>query len=88
MKKRQQNSMYNHYFKDKRVWISGASSGIGLSLVTRLIESGARVIMSSRNDASLKQIAQNLKMMHLIIILWMSLINLLTVDCWHILTKN
>lgn len=35
-------------FKDKVVWISGASSGIGLELAKRFANLGATCILSSR----------------------------------------
>lgn len=36
------------YFKDKVVWITGASSGIGRAIATALSKQGARLILSGR----------------------------------------
>ena len=40
-----------------RVWIIGASSGIGASLAKTLLESGARVALSARNAQALDEVA-------------------------------
>ncbi|HNI66277.1 MAG TPA: SDR family NAD(P)-dependent oxidoreductase, partial [Pseudomonadales bacterium] len=37
----------------QRIWVIGASSGIGAALSRRLVELGARVAVSSRNGAAL-----------------------------------
>lgn len=44
------------YFKDKVVWVTGASSGIGKSLAFALSDHGAKVIISSRNIEKLKKV--------------------------------
>jgi len=44
------------YFKDKVVWITGASSGIGKALAFALSEHGAKVIISSRNIEKLEDV--------------------------------
>jgi short-subunit dehydrogenase len=44
------------YFKDKRIWITGASSGIGKGLAIALFKAGAKVILSSRNEGKLKKV--------------------------------
>lgn len=41
--------------KDKRIVITGASSGIGLALSKRLIKSGARLVCVSRNVKAMKK---------------------------------
>ncbi|MCB1881775.1 MAG: SDR family NAD(P)-dependent oxidoreductase, partial [Gammaproteobacteria bacterium] len=41
----------------KRVWIVGASSGIGEALVHRLRRSGARLALTARNEAALRELA-------------------------------
>jgi dehydrogenase/reductase SDR family member 7B len=48
-------------FRDKVVWITGASSGIGESLAHRFDELGARLILSSNEPAQLKHVAAGLK---------------------------
>ena len=41
--------------KDQKVWfVTGASKGLGLTLVKRLLEQGQRVVATSRNAADLK----------------------------------
>lgn len=44
------------YFKDKVVWITGASSGIGKALAFALSEHGAKIIISSRNIEKLEDV--------------------------------
>jgi NADP-dependent 3-hydroxy acid dehydrogenase YdfG len=46
-------------FSKKIVWITGASSGIGESLVYNLVAQGATVIASSRNEKKLQQVKKN-----------------------------
>lgn len=46
-------------FKDKIVWIIGASSGIGESLAYEFCNEGAKVILSSRNQTELEKVKQN-----------------------------
>jgi dehydrogenase/reductase SDR family protein 7B len=48
------------YFKDKVVWITGASSGIGEELAKQLAEVGAKVVLSSRNYEQLEKIREYL----------------------------
>jgi len=47
-------------FKDKVVWITGASSGIGEEMSYRFSELGARLILSSRNSDKLDKVNNNL----------------------------
>lgn len=46
-------------FKDKVIWITGASSGIGEALVYEFIKRDARVIMSARRKAELERVQNN-----------------------------
>ena len=44
-------------WRDKRVWVIGASSGIGAALASALLAQGARVALSARSAPGLTQIA-------------------------------
>jgi NAD(P)-dependent dehydrogenase (short-subunit alcohol dehydrogenase family) len=44
-------------WRGRRVWIAGASSGIGASLASRLLRAGAKVCLTARNGAALEEIA-------------------------------
>lgn len=46
-------------WKGQRIWIVGASSGIGASLARRLINEGARVALSARSQDRLREIASD-----------------------------
>ncbi|NRA49956.1 MAG: SDR family oxidoreductase [Phaeodactylibacter sp.] len=48
------------HFKDKVVWITGASSGIGENLAYAFAEHGADLILSARNEQELKRVEQNI----------------------------
>nr|NKB47182.1 SDR family NAD(P)-dependent oxidoreductase [Legionellales bacterium] len=45
--------------KDKVIWVTGASSGIGEALVHCLAEQGAKLILTSRNADKLNAVAKN-----------------------------
>lgn len=45
------------FFKNKRIWITGASSGIGEALAVALSAAGAHLILSSRKEAELNRVA-------------------------------
>jgi dehydrogenase/reductase SDR family protein 7B len=47
-------------FKDKIVWITGASSGIGAELAKQFNSLGAIVVLSARNEAKLKELQASL----------------------------
>lgn len=49
-----------HRFRDRVVWITGASSGIGEALACRFNEEGARLILSSNEPEELKRVKANL----------------------------
>ncbi len=46
-----------HDWRDKRVWIVGASSGIGAALAESLLEAGAYVTISARRERALQSVA-------------------------------
>ncbi len=45
-------------FRDKAVWVTGASSGIGEALALAFSREGAKLILSSRNAAELERVRQ------------------------------
>lgn len=47
-------------FKDKNVWVIGASSGIGKALATALSKQGAHLILSARSDDKLQNLNADL----------------------------
>jgi short-subunit dehydrogenase len=49
------------YFKDKVIWITGATSGIGEALSRELSSQGARLILSGRNVGKLQALREELK---------------------------
>ena len=46
------------HVKDRRVWVTGASAGIGRAVSVELVRRGARVIASARNDGALAGLAR------------------------------
>lgn len=46
-------------FKDKKVWITGASSGIGEALAYAFAKEGAQIILSARNETELERVKSN-----------------------------
>ena len=54
-------------FANKIWWITGASSGIGAALSEALSEAGAKLILSGRNTAALKDVAGRCKTASLIL---------------------
>ena len=49
------SDMTNGFFEAKTVWVTGASSGLGRAMAIDLSRRGARVILSGRNEAALKE---------------------------------
>jgi short-subunit dehydrogenase len=49
-----------NYYKNKIVWITGASSGIGEALAKQLDKAGATLILSSRNEKELERVLYTL----------------------------
>ena len=47
-------------FKDKTIWITGASSGIGKALAADWAARGAKLILSGRDEARLGEVADSL----------------------------
>lgn len=47
-------------FRDRTVWVTGASSGIGRAVSVALACQGARLILSGRNEAALQDVARDL----------------------------
>jgi short-subunit dehydrogenase len=51
--------MMNNYFSEKNIWLTGASSGIGRALAEALIQTGCRIIVTSRNEKELYRLKHN-----------------------------
>jgi len=53
--------MVENYYKNKIVWITGASSGIGRETAIQLAEKDAKLVLSARNSSELDILKSNLK---------------------------
>lgn len=60
----------NNQLKGKTVFISGGTSGIGLGIAKCLLDEGAIVIISGRNEAKLKEVSKHLNSNRLHTINW------------------
>jgi dehydrogenase/reductase SDR family protein 7B len=49
-------------YRNKVVWITGASSGIGEALARLLLSHGAKVILSARREGELSRVAREARM--------------------------
>jgi dehydrogenase/reductase SDR family protein 7B len=56
---KKKTKMRTNPFKNKVVWITGASSGIGEALSYAYAKQGARMILSSRNKKALENVREN-----------------------------
>src|SRR5262249_52246375 len=45
-------------FQDRRVWITGASSGIGEAVAVAFHQAGARIVLSARREDELKRVQE------------------------------
>jgi len=45
-------------FKNKTVWITGASSGIGEALALQFAAEGARIVLSARRESELERVRE------------------------------
>ncbi|MGB4960405.1 MAG: SDR family NAD(P)-dependent oxidoreductase, partial [Saprospiraceae bacterium] len=53
--------MNNIFYKDKVVWVTGASQGIGAALCKELSALGAHLILSARDTRALEELKTHLE---------------------------
>ena len=53
----------SNFFNNKRVWITGASSGIGAALAQEFAVHGAQLVLSARNETELHRVASKCREM-------------------------
>lgn len=53
-----------NYFGGQRIWVTGASSGIGAQLAQELAASGASLVLSSRSTHKLEKVAEKCRQRH------------------------
>lgn len=61
---------YSQILANKRIVITGGSSGIGLSMANKFLSVGAKVVITGRNKESLLQAQANLSNPNLYILEW------------------
>ncbi|MCB0526619.1 MAG: SDR family NAD(P)-dependent oxidoreductase, partial [Saprospiraceae bacterium] len=47
----------SNFFNNKRVWITGASAGIGAAIAKEMAVHGAQLVLSARSETELQQVA-------------------------------
>lgn len=61
---------YNNILENKKVLITGGSSGIGLAITKKCLETGAKVLITGRNFEKLEAVKEELNTDNLYILKW------------------